>query len=157
MDNRKLDKNAEAIIAAEGFVADVQFRIQSVLNDRGMTRAELASRLDVSEARVSQMFTAQASNLTLRTVGKVFYAMGEECYITTPRLEELLGPPARDIEEEGHEPGLLISAGSSDAGTVIQLYDRRGRPGSGYSNIRSQDLKGDAGVVLEDDDHWAFA
>lgn len=86
---RDKKRNEEAIRAEERFVVDVQHRIQTLLNDRGMTYANLASDLNVSGARVSQMFGDEASNLTLRTVARIFHALGEECEITSPRLEEL--------------------------------------------------------------------
>lgn len=78
------DADAFAVEAAEAdFILAVQTEIQKVLNDKGLRARDLAKRLDVSEARISQMFGEQAKNLTLRTIARIFHHLGETAYITT--------------------------------------------------------------------------
>lgn len=67
----------EAAMAEERFLATVQMEMQRLLNERGLRHAHLSRRLGVSEARVSQMFGDDATNLTLRTLAKVFHNLGE--------------------------------------------------------------------------------
>lgn len=62
----------------ELFVAEAQARLQMLLEERGVTRAELARKLDVSRARVTQIFSDDATNLTLRLLARGFIALGEE-------------------------------------------------------------------------------
>lgn len=64
-------------LAEERFLVATQTEMQRLLNDRGLKHAHLAKRLGVSEARVSQMFGDDASNLTIRSIAKVFHQLGE--------------------------------------------------------------------------------
>lgn len=69
--------------AEADFILAVQSEIQKLLNGKGLRARDLAKRLDVTEARVSQMFGDQAKNLTLRTIARIFHQLGETAYITT--------------------------------------------------------------------------
>lgn len=62
----------------ELFVAEAQARLQMLLEERGVTRAELARKLGVSRARITQIFSDDATNLTLRLLARSFIALGEE-------------------------------------------------------------------------------
>ncbi|WP_395612214.1 helix-turn-helix domain-containing protein [Allosphingosinicella sp.] len=78
------DADTYAIEAAEAdFVLSVQCEIQKLMNDKSLRARDLSKRLKVTEARVSQMFGDQATNLTLRTLARVFHHLGETPYITT--------------------------------------------------------------------------
>ncbi|MGA9580437.1 MAG: helix-turn-helix transcriptional regulator [Allosphingosinicella sp.] len=52
--------------------------MQRLLNEKGVRYKDLARRLGVSEARVSHIFGDDASNLTMRTVARVFHCLGEK-------------------------------------------------------------------------------
>lgn len=146
MNNMKPIKGRDAIIAAEGFVADVQFRIQTLLNDHAMKRADLARRLNVSEARVSHMFAAEARNLTLRTVAKILHALGEECYVTSPRLEELLGPPALDMEV--YEEVSATAGEQTRTAMIILLSDRSSQARRSYAKAKGvRSATGDTAIA----------
>jgi DNA-binding Xre family transcriptional regulator len=67
----------ESGLAEERFLVMAQAEMQRLLNDRGLKHAHLAKRLGVSEARVSQMFGDDASNLTIRTIARVFHQLSE--------------------------------------------------------------------------------
>ena len=70
--------------AQEFFVVQAQVTINRLMRDHGVSQAELARRLGVSEARVSSMF-GNDKNFTLRTIGKILHALGEEAMLTTAR------------------------------------------------------------------------
>jgi transcriptional regulator with XRE-family HTH domain len=70
----------------EFFVAGVQAQLSRMLDDKGVSRAELARRLDVSRARVSQIFSDEAQNFTLKLLARSFLAVGEEP-VVVPRSE----------------------------------------------------------------------
>lgn len=77
-------EEALAVEAAEAeFILAVQCEIQKLLNQKGLRARDLSRRLNVTEARISQMFSDQAKNLTLRTIAKIFFHLGETAYITT--------------------------------------------------------------------------
>ena len=88
-------------IAEAEFIVAVQSEIQRVMNGKGLRARDLSKRLNVSEARISQMFGDQAKNLTIRTVAKLFYYLGESPVITTQCQLEDMVELARGVETCG--------------------------------------------------------
>ena len=74
------------IFAHEELRADVQYQILKALKQSGMSQAELAKKIGVSSAWISQILSDDA-NLTLETVSKIFYALGLQCRFSTGALE----------------------------------------------------------------------
>lgn len=130
-----MKKNVETrdeIFAEEGFIADVQFAIHNLLEDKKMTRADLARALDISQARVSQMFGDAAKNLTLRTLARIFHALGEDIRVTSPRLEEIL---------YSHDTTQALAKAKWSDDRIIELiaFDREARPSFGGFQFESND------------------
>ena len=85
------DAETFAVEAAEAdFTLAVQCESQRLLNDKGLRARDLARRLNVTEARVSQMFGDQAKNLTIKTIARIYYHLGETAHITSLREFESL-------------------------------------------------------------------
>ena len=59
--------------------------IARLMEDRGVTKAELARRLGKSRAWVTQLLSGRA-NMTLRTFAEVTYALGAEVALSLVRL-----------------------------------------------------------------------
>jgi transcriptional regulator with XRE-family HTH domain len=89
MAKKMVDVRPEFVEAEETFVVDVQFCIQALMNEKGWTQADLAGALGVTPARVSQML-GDDDNLTIRTVARIFAAMGEKCHLTNATIEARL-------------------------------------------------------------------
>lgn len=91
-------------IAESEFIVAVQSEIQRVMNGKGLRARDLSKRLNVSEARISQMFGDQAKNLTLRTIAKLFYHLGESPVVTTQcQLEHMIAlARGEGVENEQH-------------------------------------------------------
>jgi len=66
-----------AIFAEEAFVVDVQSFLHHLMEEKGLSRADLAKAMGVSRARVSQIFSDECSNFTVRLLAKAAHAMGE--------------------------------------------------------------------------------
>src|SRR3954466_4496948 len=95
------DSIAYAELKAEPkFLLAVQSELQRIMNNKGLKYRDLARRLGVSEARVSQMFSDQARNLTIRTIAKVFFKLDEEPIVITSTELELLTSRAEDRRRE---------------------------------------------------------
>jgi len=78
LDDPRRDSAAhDMYMAEEEFLVSVQSILQKLLNDRDLRYRDLARRLGVTEARVSQMFGDTATNLTIRTIAKIFHLLGE--------------------------------------------------------------------------------
>lgn len=60
--------------AEEYLVAKLQSRLQEILDDQGLTRSDLARRMDVSKARVSQIFSDEA-NITIKALARACFAL----------------------------------------------------------------------------------
>lgn len=94
----------DVIIAEDALIVNVQFAIHNLLEAKGMSRAELARALGVSEARVSQLFDDNPKNLTLRTIARIFYVLGEEPQITCPTLQSII--PVKGIDQREQPRGV---------------------------------------------------
>ncbi|MBB3693540.1 helix-turn-helix transcriptional regulator [Sphingomonas sp. BK580] len=69
----------------ESFLLATQVTLQRLLNEKQLKYRDLAKRLGVSEARVSHMFGDEASNLTIRTVARIYRQLGETPVILSVR------------------------------------------------------------------------
>lgn len=70
------DQDYGLVSAEIGFILDLQLAIESALDRTGLTQADLARLMGVSDARVSQMLSDSGANLRARTIGRVGAALG---------------------------------------------------------------------------------
>src|SRR5690348_9574734 len=75
------DKNYERLVAENSFINDVQVAVEAALNAKDMSQAELAKRLGISPARVSQILGGNGANLEARTIARVAHALGMQAMI----------------------------------------------------------------------------
>lgn len=74
--NLASEADAEAV-AVERLSLNVQVAIQQSLKAKGLNQKHLARRMGVSDAQVSQWLGSRGSNMTLKTVARIFNALGE--------------------------------------------------------------------------------
>ena len=96
----------DMILAEEALIADTQFAIHNLLEVKGVSRAELARRLSLSEARISQIFSDDPKNLTLRTIARIFRVLNEEARVTSRTLDEII--PRGDGERPTPPPAASV-------------------------------------------------
>ena len=89
------DKNYDVLLAENRFISNVQLEIERALEAQSMSQAELASKLDVSEARVSQMLANNGKNLQARTIARIACVLGLEA-----KLEFAETAAGREREDE---------------------------------------------------------
>jgi len=78
----------EREMAEEGLILDVSQQLFEVMEKDGVTKAELAKRLDCSKAYISKLLGGP-SNMTLRKVAEVFHALGHVLKLkAVPKDEE---------------------------------------------------------------------
>lgn len=86
-------KGEEEIYAIEAMVFSVQLALQKAMNRRGVSNKELSERLGMTPARVSQIFSSNGPNLTIKTIARIAHALGDDFEmvskqdITTPLPE----------------------------------------------------------------------
>jgi len=73
-----MDEAERIDLVAGGLAVSVQFALQKAMARGGVSQKELAERLGVSPARVSQYLSAHGRNLTLQVLGRIAHALGED-------------------------------------------------------------------------------
>lgn len=71
------------VFAEEAAVVDAQILLHGVMERKGVSRADLARAMNVSRARVTQIFSDECSNLTIRLLARALWALGEELALFT--------------------------------------------------------------------------
>lgn len=80
----------EAIFAEEAFVVDVQIFLNQIMKEKGFSRADLARAMNVSRARITQIFSDDCKNFTVRLLARAMHAMGEVPELTSEfRLDQI--------------------------------------------------------------------
>ncbi|WP_170216377.1 helix-turn-helix domain-containing protein [Allostella humosa] len=105
------------IFAEEALIADVQFAIHNLLEIKDLKPVDLARILGITEPRVSQIFRDEPTNLTLRTIARIFHALGEVPQLTCPALQSII-PVKGDgrTQRERFAPGEAITQAYSPKG-----------------------------------------
>ncbi|MGY3149624.1 transcriptional regulator with XRE-family HTH domain [Bradyrhizobium sp. USDA 3397] len=118
---------AGLIEAQEDLVIDAQFLLHDLMIERGVSRAELARRLGISKARLSQVFRPGA-NLTLRTVAALFFALGETAKLSRAKASSLQPKTATDTkwaEADFEKVGHVKALTQRDVASVFALLASR--------------------------------
>lgn len=63
--------------AIEDLVFQVQLELHRAMLRCGIDQAQLAARIGVTPARISQIFSKGGPNLTLKTIGRILHALGK--------------------------------------------------------------------------------
>lgn len=74
------------IEAEENLLIDLQFLIQELLNEKGISRSDLAKRTGISKARLSQILSSEA-NPTVKTFARLAHALGARICVAKNRVE----------------------------------------------------------------------
>ncbi len=67
----------------EAFVVDVQSFLHHLMVEKGFNRSQLAEAMGVSRARVTQIFSDECKNFTIRLLARAVHALGEKPEITS--------------------------------------------------------------------------
>lgn len=62
----------------ESLALSIQIALQKSMHANCVTQKELANRLGLTPARVSQMLSGGSSNLTLKSIANIAHALGED-------------------------------------------------------------------------------
>ncbi len=119
--------NMEALRAEENLVADAQLLLHELMIAKGVTRAQLAHRLGVSRARISQLFSSECKNFTVRLLARALHALDERarlsCAWTDARDH---ASRVRRIAELSADPATNVVAMWAEDGVIVPPDDRRG-------------------------------
>jgi transcriptional regulator with XRE-family HTH domain len=95
------------VVVEEGFVVEVQSFLQELMDEKNVSRSELARRMGVSRGRITQIFSDECTNLTIRLLARAVHALGE-----VPAIDCSLTRRKRAAREERDRSRLVESAGN---------------------------------------------
>lgn len=81
----------DSVEAEENLLIDFQFMIQGLMNEKGLSQAELAKRSGLSKARLSQLLSSEA-NPTVKSIARVMHAMGERATVNRMQAAKVVAP-----------------------------------------------------------------
>jgi len=112
------------IDAVERLKFDVQYALQAAMAKHDVKRSELAQRLGISKARVSQMF-ADDANLRLNTVAKAFAVLDEEIYFGSESVPPIREKQSRTVKTpaSGFPTGLEVAFARSKRKELEWLHE----------------------------------
>ena len=87
-----------AVFAEEDFVVDVQIYLHQLMEEKGVSRSELARAMGVSRARITQIFSDDCKNFTVRLLARAAHALGEEPKVISKRATEGSGKEEKSSE-----------------------------------------------------------
>ena len=82
MNNSSINPRS-AVFAEEAFVVDVQSFLHRLMEEKSINKTQLAAAMGVTKARVSQIFSDECKNFTVRLLARACHALGEEPRITS--------------------------------------------------------------------------
>ena len=97
------EEQFEALVAENRFVTDVQLVIERALDESGISQADLARALGVSEARISQLLSDNGKNLQARTIARIAHALALVPAIQM--LEKAAYLEKRKVQKQGDKGG----------------------------------------------------
>lgn len=129
---KHIDNNKAAIFAEEALVVDVQLLLHALMEEKGMSRADLARAMGVSRPRVTQMLSDECKNLTVRLLARAAHALGEtlevDCEFLRKRRSESVSKKA-STRTQKHELRVVWSQdldfGEDSSDTVQKDMDDR--------------------------------
>jgi transcriptional regulator with XRE-family HTH domain len=101
MTNINAPFDPRVIEAEENLLIDFQIQIQEMMSAKGVSRSELAEKAGISKARLSQILGNEA-NPTIKSMARLFLALGEKACVSRKRLEETSFEMLRPVVGEWH-------------------------------------------------------
>ena len=133
-----LDDAESVDLAAESLAVSVQLAVQKAMVRGGVSQKELAERLGVSTPRVSQILSAHGRNMTLKTLGRIAHALGEDFeFIALHDLRELKAKVKAPVRERRSSPALAI------------VYEREDNPWTDKTANENRMTTNDAGFLYK--------
>lgn len=105
--------NYELELIEEKAVAHIQAMVFRLLDEKKMSRSDLAAAMDCSAAHVSQLLADDPPNLSIKKAARLFYGLGERLRMTCDTIDkmndraEVNNARARSICTVQQKPGMM--------------------------------------------------
>lgn len=100
-----IEQEQDAVFAEEAFIVDAQLFLYELMESKGMSRAELARAMGVSRARITQIFSDECKNFTMRLFARAVHALGE-----SPRLHCKHFDVRQEAEQHSNISKMILDA-----------------------------------------------
>lgn len=118
------DETDRRLLAQEAAILEVTELICQLMEEQSVSRAELARRLGKSRAYVTQMLDG-STNLTIRTIADVLFALGAEACFSSMVLRSKTQPaavePPRNYKIEIAPSRWAVTSGALDGVNEAKL------------------------------------
>jgi len=101
MNDRVRRLEASTDFAEEMLVAEIQSVLEDLLDQKGYSRADLAKKMGVTKARVTQIFS-DTQNFTVRLIARAFHALGERVVVGHRSLSDVETKTAKEMPAQAH-------------------------------------------------------
>lgn len=88
--DHEIDHDEQLIYVEEALVVNAQGLLQELLGEKGFSRADLARAMGVSRARVTQLFSDDCKNFTIRLWARALFALGETAVVSYAGSDDCL-------------------------------------------------------------------
>lgn len=145
------DNERGRVFAEEEAVVNVQSFLHELMEEKGISRADLARAMGVSRARVTQLFSDECTNLTLRVLARAMFALNEELVVSSSRrlqsntCDVREARPRPDTPCKPHRTWVLIDDNSQ------QLF------GFGVSDTANDNVFGGLGYLRQERASYGMA
>ncbi len=121
----------EIVFAEEAFVVDAQSLLYDLMEDKGISRSQLAMAMGVSRARVSQILSDECKNFTVRLFARAMHALGEQPQVSCGWAEEKAASDAKAERQRS------VTASSN----IHELWTDMARPEEAESPCSDGDIR----------------
>lgn len=98
------------VFAEEAAVVEVQALLHELMESKGWSRADLARAMKVSRGRVTQLFSDECTNLTIRLIARAIFALKEELVVS---VKSRVAESQQSISASQSDEARCLSAGGS--------------------------------------------
>jgi transcriptional regulator with XRE-family HTH domain len=123
----------DLIFAEEALVVDAQLFLHNLMEEKGYSRADLARLMGVSRARVSQLFSDECKNFTIRNFARAAFALGEKVDLdcdhfravrSRKEYKSIAGPECANVVPIWEEMILPRKERNSDCDKIDRLIEK---------------------------------
>lgn len=122
----------DELLAEHRFIHDLQVEIGAALKVQRVSQTELARRLHVSPARISQMLGGNGSNITARTIARIGHVLGlRPCFSLSEEVEEAWRYEITEAAPRAKVKAYTPSAGDGVVGSQFESAASNDPPRAG--------------------------
>ena len=129
----KFEKESEALVHENFLRLQILERIFEIMNEKKITQTKLAKKMKLSKSQISRLLSDDR-NLTLSSIAKIFYALGEE-------LEVLTKSQVEHLKSDQSSPNNVIHLVVKDYSQMPSTFNWKPNLLQNFGNIKMPILR----------------